>query len=471
MLSCRLIRVAVALVGSACLSLVCATDASAQLFADDAREVAPAPAPAAEPAAKPLPSTLSPSRWSEPSFGVSLNPPRDARQLPETRGQALAHFQSPTFTISVFIRETDFALEMPDIARRAVEQMALPYPSAVLLSNVAIQPAGRPGARLYFKIPDPKRATWIMGQSLMQIDPHTVVLLRLEVDEVHFEQVRPIYEAVVDTLSVASPEELDARREKQIARGKAWREALTSDIIDRALGEEQWLRLVKNRKDLGYMRIRANRGKEWDTAGVRVDIDVHIVSERETVDTESRYFLTDAGDREIWSVKTAVRPRRRAVVGRPGAAQPATAEALWVETGLRADSEAVIGGERKWANIISVDRKDPAGADQQEWELPPEGYLSQVEAQLLGSLLPGREPAEYGFYAYSSVTRDISYRTDRVEPLPNGEYKVYTRLSPTQPEQVSHYDARGRLILRILPDNTEIRASTAREMKAIWKIR
>ncbi len=413
---------------------------------------------------------LATERWSEPSFGISLQPPTDATLQQGRRGDALAVFQSPDYTISVHLRETNFAMEIADVARRAVEQMALPYPNAILMRDRPIKPAGLPGALLYFKIPDRQRPTWIMGQALVQIDPFTVVLIRLETDEMNFGQVQPIFEAVVNTLGVASPEELDAQRKEQIARGVAWRQTLTTEKVHAALMPEQWFRLVKNKKDIGYMRMLAHRGEEWDTEGIRVDIDVHMESDNQTVDTESRYFLTDDGRREVWSVKTAMRPRVRTTARRRNAT-PLVAESLWVETGLRADRKVEVGRNSVTVNVISVDRKDPSSSERLEWDKPPEGYLAQVEAQLLGSLLPRNEAATYGFYAWSSSTRDISFRTDRVEPLPNGDYLVHTRLSPTQPEQTSRYDAQGRLLHRMLPDGTEIRAANANEIKTIWKIR
>jgi len=415
-----------------------------------------------------LPVALADQRWSELSYGVSLRPPRDSRIVERHAQDAMVEFSHGLYSMGLVIREMNRPLDIAEIAKQAIDQVALLVPAAVLLSSEELELAGRPAVQLYLRIPTEDGA-WVMGQAIMRIDPQTIAVLRMEAEELNFAMVRPLYEAVVASMEVASPRELDERRDAQIQRGVAWREGLDPMAIHAALREEQWYRVTHEGKDVGYMRMRSYEGELWEMEGIHVDVDVRIDTGNQRNDTESRFFLSEDGVREFWSTKTAVRPKEAPAVR--GGRQAIVTEQLWVETGLRSDTQTVIDRETKWANVISIDRKTPSAAEQHEWEKPPQGYLSQVEVQLLGSLLPRHEAAEYGFYAYSSSTGTISYRVDRVEPQSDGSYKVYSRPSPTAAVHVSHYDASGQLLSRTLPSGMQMHPTTPDRIQAIWRTR
>lgn len=106
-----------------------------------------------------------------------------------------------------------------------------------------------------------------------------------------------------------------------------------------------------------------------------------------------------------------------------------------------------------------------------EWQTPPEGYLSQVEAQLIPSLLPRNEQQDLGFYAYASNDAELALRTLQVFPGEEaGTYVVRERVTPNSPEVVSTYDAAGRLIHRQMADGRVLVPATPDEMRLIWDI-
>jgi hypothetical protein len=87
---------------------------------------------------------------------------------------------------------------------------------------------------------------------------------------------------------------------------------------------------------------------------------------------------------------------------------------------------------------------------------------------LIERLLPHNAPGEWAFYAYNMVTGKVSLRTWRMEPGKDGSYKVVSNPGDGQPEQVTTYDAEGKMVERRVGDQVT-KPATQTELNAIWK--
>jgi len=94
-----------------------------------------------------------------------------------------------------------------------------------------------------------------------------------------------------------------------------------------------------------------------------------------------------------------------------------------------------------------------------------------VEIYLLHGLLPHEKRGDYSFYAYNPAKGAMALRTERVIPDVNGTYKIISRRTQDQQEQVSTYDRRERLITRTLSSKQVILPTTAQQLKAVWKLK
>jgi len=462
-------------------------------------------------AASPL---LSEQRWRENSYGLSLRPPVASRMLTANMTDAavcrIAGEGNYFIEASIKTRESAEAIAMKwnrddrDLSGRrdasqavrsyfltddelrsgkrqqysitevgdiAVKQFAAARPDAFLLKPGMIEvntlEQKRPTVLLYFKVPDAKRGPWIVGQSLTQIDAETIAMLKLEVPEANFANARPIFEAVLNSLKVESPAELRKQREELIANGEKWRATIDARKLQAGVVPEQWYRIREGKTELGHMRIVQSIDTQMNTRGVRIEMQAHYEANSQSFDTLANYFLSEDGEHEAWSIKTTTRaPKNSGAVGVGAMGLTVT------ETGAR-DGKS-----------IAVHRVTPKGEEDFNWDKPalamlgednkplpdklprPLPFLSQVEVQMLDTLLPHKTPLKIGFYWYFPQASKIVLRTERVVPQKDGSCLVYSRLSPEQEEQVSQFDARGKLVKRTLPSGQVLLPTTREELAA-----
>jgi hypothetical protein len=171
--------------------------------------------------------------------------------------------------------------------------------------------------------------------------------------------------------------------------------------------------------------------------------------------------LSDDGQQEVWSVQTTARP----VTVAPGTAAP-TRLPTWFKAGSRSGSAITVTSEGPDHKTI----KDT-------WDLTDlpvtarDAYLSVVEVFLLDRLLPHQTPAELGFYAYYPNVGKLSMRSARIVPAAGtgAGYDVFSRPALDQREDQARYDAKGKLIERIMGENQVAKPTTAAELETLWK--
>ncbi|MCX5659920.1 MAG: hypothetical protein NTW19_09385 [Planctomycetota bacterium] len=432
---------------------------------------APAPAPApADPGAD-LSKLLSNERWTEHSWGVSLRPPLGCNLVERTSDDAVLRVLGDSgYRVSLYIRKSPERPTLEQLAATVISRFALDQNySSILVDPKKVDVAKGKGIMGYLKVADPKRKEWVMGYMVTQNDPTVYVMLQLEAPMSWFEGARAIFEAMVASMEIVNPIELDKVREEAVARAMAWRSTIKTVDLQQSIIAHQWLRIIQGDKDVGYMHIAQKQDREMQSPGIRVEVDAMIQLEKETYSTTGRYFLADNNAMEIWSTQTT-----GAKILAPGV-KPGLDDARTVsETGVRTKSSVEINRATNATNrnkvVWNLAKRNIVNGQEVGNHRMDQAYLSQVELYLLPRLLPHKNTEPMGFYAYYGNTGKIAYRTERVVVEPDGSYKVISRPTPEQPEQVTIYNAGGMLVKRIQPGGQILVPATKAEIAVKWKL-
>ena len=406
---------------------------------------------------------LSQARWAEPAYGLSLQVPRDAQSVEATSDGARVKFVTePGTTYSIYIRQSNTAVSLASLSELAIQQFTFSHSDAVVIKQAdarPLHPADRASVRVLFAVPQEGSDGWLAQQVFMLIDPLTVAMFQLDVDAEDMAQAMPTFEAMVNSAVLIPVETLEQDRTALVEAGDVWRTHLPRDLMKRGLVEEQWFRIVRDNRDVGYRRERQTaQTQAMGQVGLGVEIKSHLEKDGQAFDTISEFFESDDQQTEIWSIKTTRRKLKPSSAVSGGAMNLPQVETL-SETGVRSGA------------TLTVDCTLPSGGGRKSWQLPPKGYLSQVQMQLLPSLVVGRDrPKLMLMYAYNSNTGTLALRREQVEPLLNGAYLLRVRPAPQAGEQVSTYDRHGRLIRRQMADGTVLLPTSIEQIKAIHRI-
>ncbi|MEX0745762.1 MAG: hypothetical protein WD118_09175 [Phycisphaeraceae bacterium] len=413
---------------------------------------------------------LADERWGESGFGLSLRPPAGAQTVESTTDGALVTFRVPDeLTMRVYLHQADDAVTLDQVQEWALGQFLFLFPSATEVEDDTREQriAGRPGARWYLLVPAGDEQ-WVAGQAFMMIDPQTVAMFQFESDAHSYRAARRRFEAVLDTVQLLEPAELDRQRTALVEAGDAWLAELTPERIKAALRKRALLRVLEGDRDVGYERREARATEKLGEAGLELDVRSRVMRKPdEAFDTARSYFMSDDGDTEIWSIVTTQRDvERRRNLNRPSGDSPAAMDAPrtgnFADTGLRS------------GNRITVSREGATQINEKQWDVPPEGYLSQVGAYAMPSLLveQARErselPPAMAFYAYHPSAGRLALRQVRVEAHDHGGWVVFDRPAPDRAEQMSIYDVRGRLVERRMGDGRVFKPATEAELRDAW---
>ncbi len=400
--------------------------------------------------------------WEEPSYGLTLHPPRDARVMENTTDSARIKFIDPDYDVSLFIEETGLAMEIDAVKHAAAAKLAYPYPDMVKVVDEPARIAGRPGWKLYHTVPDEEHGDFVIGQAFIKIDPTHYAVLQFQCDNDDYDRIVAVFEQMLETASFADPAALAERRSRMLSATRQWKQRIGFDALVAALIPEQWFRIVEGDRDIGYARVTQREAEQLEMRGIRVEVRLRITEGALVLDQDRDYFLGEDGSTEVWSV----RGTRRVPAPEQKLTEQVESRAVesWAETGLASDG------------FLTVDQQSDAGVDRDEWDLRVQGqqddftYLSQIETLLMPGLLPGDVGETYAFYAYYSNTHTLSMWTRRVEPLDNGAYAVIERPSPEVGQRRSTYDANGRLLRQETADGRVLLAVTREQIKRLHGI-
>lgn len=396
---------------------------------------------------------LDSQRWSERAYGVSFQPPLNAKMIEQTADNCLVRILdgAARYQITVNVKRSRSDLTVAQVAETARTQIADANPSTRLMESKDLTIGGLPAERQYFAVPMPSTGDAMVGQTIIQINPRTYAILEVNCGAKDAEQTRQAYEAMLGTFEVADLDALTKQRKAALELTEKWRAGLNEARLRAAMGEPIWYRVLDERqRDIGWMQVTRGPGEFNMIKGVQVVAKTHLEVDRFEIDTQADYFRPfDTPEGEAWSVRSSV--KRTDQRGEPQVA---------VETG-----SASLGTiEVRLTGTGASEQKDLA------FERPTEGYLPQAEAWLLPWLLPHDTAGEYGFYWYNSTARQMTFRMDRVTPTLSG-YMITTRLSPNEPELRATYDREGNLVEKDLGQGRKMVRSDAATLKRIWKLR
>jgi hypothetical protein len=449
-----------------------------------AQDQVPAPAgPAAAEAEPNLDDYLANTPWSDKAYGLTLRPPLDTVLQHSNADNAILRIfkkerDAVAYTITLRVVKSTRDMDIPSMVDEALKQVGVVYPWAkVLRQRTDMTVSGHPAGVFYVVIAPEKGPRWVLGQGFFQITPSSYALLEIAINKREdYAAVQPAFEALLRSMSLQDPRQLEAERKQMLERGSAWIKTIDSKALNAVLVPEQLLRIVQSDKDVGFIKITQQRDKELGAAGIRVKVQTRLDLGGSAYDTVCWFFLADDGVLELWSVNTTVHPLGAAAdAGAPGpgpgagpgasnrAGPPTSAQ--WSEAGVRSGDKITVTRE-------ALTDKTSKGWDLRELgELPRSAYVTQVHTFLLQRLLPHDKPLEVAFYAYYVNSGKLSIRTERVVPEEGGGYTVYSRPGLDVAEEATRYDATGRMLERSLGEGRVVKPTTAAELQRIWGAR
>jgi hypothetical protein len=402
------------------------------------------------------PRALSDTRWRDEGYGVSLRPPVDTRHIEQTADQYMLRIfdDDGQFHIAVTVKRSSSDLTIDQVVEAAIEQIRSAQVRARTISSRELVVAEHPAALLYFRLPDPTAEARIIGQAIVQMNPTTYFFLELRCPVAGSDDIRAMFENVLLSVEFTDQQRLLAQRRIAVSNGQEWREELSIEQLKAALQPQQYFRLVENDTDIGYIRIRqriASRDVETaDQPGIEVETQSHVEMGPVTVNSKSVSFLSFDDTFELWTVNTTIRD--------PSVGGTEPTSRTFTETGMRNN------------NLIDITISGTRGEEKLTYEKPTVGYLSMVEAQMLGQLLPPDRLGTYGFYWYYSDLGKMTFRTDDLRPTLDG-FVLNSQLSPNTEPQKAYYDAKGQLKRRELAEQRQLIAATPQEILQRWRPR
>ncbi len=392
------------------------------------------------------PRELAEQRWREDAYGISIRPPVGTRLFEQTADDYLLRIidDGRRFQITVALKQSHDALTLEQVVASAQQQIESLQPASDVIGREAKKIGSYDGAFIYFRVPPATTGDNAMiGQAIARLDPRRFVVFEIRSSIHEGRRHIPTFEAVAQTLEVADQAALAEQRKQAAERGHAWRQRLTVAQLHDALIDEQYFRLVQGDRDIGYMRVRqetTDQGVKINPeSGVSVEVQSRMVLGELTVDSLATMYLANDDTSEVWNVTTTYR--------QPNPESGQTDARTFTETGARSGAR------------IEVAVNGPRGMKKYSYKRPIVGYLSKVESQMIGQLLPPDRAATYGFYWYDSTTGKLTFRTDQVTPTLTG-YTLATRLNPKADPLRATFDSAGRMLSKQLsPDRTLIAAT------------
>jgi hypothetical protein len=186
--------------------------------------------------------------------------------------------------------------------------------------------------------------------------------------------------------------------------------------------------------------------------GVVVRIDARILEDDRIVDSQSTFFMAPDRADEVWTIAMSIKADK--------------AKTTHTETGARSGDSMTVRVESPGRPVQNV-RPQIAG----------EGYISRVEAFLMPQIIVRSGIASvFGFYSYQSQAQTIQFRRDSLErttpadsKVPEAAWKLSTRLSEDQPEQVSYFSKDATLLRTELGSGAIAEPTSGDRLLQVWK--
>ncbi|MFP4144045.1 MAG: hypothetical protein ACOCTI_05890 [Phycisphaeraceae bacterium] len=419
--------------------------------------------------------------WTEDAYGFSLRPPADSVHLHQAdegpiAGQVryaadaarvdlgeenlAAVFVVPDrYVLRVRIRHADTGTDVAAVKQFSIARVgaAHPFLGRILAEEKDVVGGQLSSRRVDWALAEDKgEPDFLYAQAILEMSSRSYAILEFETVPGRLEEGRQLFSAILNSLEVPDPKTIARQRQQRLDEAANWLAGLDDAAIREAMRDAQWLRVLRGREDIGYVRVRQRWAETMGEPGVNVEMHWRLEMDDETVDRKAEMYRSEDGDSEMWTIQTEQQPRQSGPAPRlSGGEQGGTGQRmLWADTGIRS-------GES-----ITISRNRPGDHDSRNWR-QPEVYVSLADWQIIPALLP-REAKEMSFYAYHPPTAALTLRHVRVEPREEGGFRVYDRPAPNRAEEVSEYDAEGRLVRREMGNGWVLEPSDRETIRAIW---
>lgn len=226
-----------------------------------------------------------------------------------------------------------------------------------------------------------------------------------------------LFSDIVDSVQIIDRTEIAKDQEARLLRTRDLMEELRGPkTMNKVLMPEQWLRLTRDGKDIGYSYVAEERTKEDGREGVLISIRSRSVAGPDNqVDVVSRMFISDFWKHESWEhVVTTQAGKKSDSVSELGMSD--------MEQKYRLDTTRKFG-----EGVPADDPKQPPVTKVMKYSLEvrtvigktggkpvtrelPEWYLPQAIRHLLPRMLPLDKPQTYMFVNYVSETHQLMTR-------------------------------------------------------------
>lgn len=240
-------------------------------------------------------------------------------------------------------------------------------------------------------------------------------------------QATELFDKVADSIELLDQEAIAHEQTERLLRTRALMVNWSREKLDAALVREQWLRLLKDGKDIGYTYIVEEPASDLPRAGkqnkapekplgVRIGVRSRTIpSSGFIVDAESWMWVSYNRDQEAFS---------NLVMSREKGQEPNYA--MERGTAIRRNELVKLDQPDEEGNLVKPVKKDQyelqIWSTSKQQTLPPvvkqvpPFYLPQALGQLLPRLLPLNTPNTYMWASYTSEMRNVMVRYVDVLP-------------------------------------------------------
>ncbi len=380
--------------------------------------------------------------YSSQAAGISLTAPAGCKIVNRPVGDTVVEFVSEARKISLRVTKSSFSKPIklsisPDapgptingekdkgLLEMTVAQLSTRLPNNKVLRQDVLPVAGHDAGVIVLRA-SVGVSPQLVQQAIIQFNEQTYFNLIMTTPGLPFDALpdkadaieinaAATFRAVLDTVQLPDPQKLHDEQVDRLFRTRTMFVNWTEAKIRSVLIPEQWMRIVRDGKDIGYSYIVEEPETRGVNPGVKIGVRSRTVPKPgQQIDAETWYHVSFDRKQENWSsIALVTEPKDKYYATEFGTSVQRRRP---ISDPDPAASERHVKGENINVKLVdtyhlSVHRvTKKTTAPEIERELPP-FYLAQGFGHLLPRLVPNKEPAGYMFYSYSSSDAEVKLR-------------------------------------------------------------
>lgn len=227
------------------------------------------------------------------------------------------------------------------------------------------------------------------------------------------------FTSVLDTVQLLDRSSIKEDQDQRLFRTRAFFVNLTDARVKRALVPEQWFRLIRDGKDIGYTYVVEEAYKQGGNDGVRIGVRSRTVPDKGVqVDAESWLFSSNDRRHETWTNVAAVGDGAKTnnYSSEVGYSDVEVKHAVSPDAEPGQKNPPIVTSE---THNLSVTRSTKTQNQKPITRPVPPWYLTQAFGHLLPRIVPTDVPRTYMFATYVSDQGEVMSRyVDIGRPMP-----------------------------------------------------